>query len=255
MSQPPAVEIEDLWFSYGSQTVLENVTLSLGEREFISFIGPNGGGKTTLLKLLLGLLRPDRGRVRVLGTSALEARPRVGYAPQHLLFDTRFPVSVMDVVLMGRLGKTSCLGFYRRRDREAALQALEEVELTGFGKRPFSELSGGERQRVLIARSLASSPELLLLDEPTASLDAGAEEGVNALLRSLTQRMTVIMVSHDVAVVSESVDKVVCIQTTVAMHPTAELTGEMIRALYGRDIRLVRHDHDCLRRCELEREP
>jgi len=246
MTDTPAVEINDLWFSYGSQLVLREVNLRIQPAERVCIVGPNGGGKTTLLKLILGLLRPTRGRVRVFGQSPEHARRRVGYTPQHAMFDPSFPVSVTDVVLMGCLGKAGVLGPYRKADRAAAAEAIEEVGVYESRKRSFSQLSGGQRQRVLIARALASQPDLLLLDEPTANLDVGVEQQLYDLLGRLGERLTVVLVSHDIGFVSELVDKVVCVQSTVAVHPTTELTGALMQDLYGHNVRLVRHDHDCL---------
>jgi len=244
-----AIDMSDVWFSYAGQTVLREVNLQVSRGEMVSMVGPNGGGKTTLLKLMLGLLRPDRGVIRILGRTPREARPLVGYVPQHASFDTKFPASVRDVVLMGRLGKASLAGPYGKADREAADKALAEVELAEAGRRAFAELSGGQRQRVLISRALVCQPELLLLDEPTASLDLAVENEFYKLLARLGERMTIVLVSHDVGFVSQATGKVVCVRGTVAVHPTAELTGELVTEIYGQDIRLVRHDHDCLTDC------
>jgi len=240
-----AVDIRDLWFSYDSIPVLQGVNLSILTGQKVCMVGPNGGGKTTLVKLILGLLKPTRGRVRVFGGSPVTERKRIGYVPQHVAFDPKFPVSVIDVVLMGRLGQTGVLGPYRRGDRQAASGALEAVGLGDLAKRAFSDLSGGQRQRVLIARAIASGPELLLLDEPTANLDIGVEADFHELLEQLSEKLTLVMVSHDVGFVSQLVDKVVCVHGAVAVHPTAELTGELMRDLYGHDVMLVRHDHNC----------
>jgi zinc transport system ATP-binding protein len=250
MTDARAVDIEGLWFSYDQAVILQDVDLEIGRREMVCLIGPNGGGKTTLLKLMLGLLRPDRGRIRVLGRRPGESGGAVGYAPQHARFDERFPVTVMDVALMGRLGLAGSVGGYGRSHRKAARRALDEVGLGDHLHRPLAELSGGQRQRVLIARALASGPELLLLDEPTSNLDASVEAELYDLLAGLSERMSVVLVSHDIAFVTERVQKVVCVQGTVAVHPTADLTGDIMRDLYGRDIRLVRHDHDCLQQCK-----
>jgi len=242
-----AIDIRDLWFSYNGQPVLRDVTLSVTPGELVCMIGPNGSGKTTLLKLMLGLLRPDKGTVRILGQSPTDARPMVGYTPQYTAFDANFPACVMDIVLMGRLGRTRMLGPSGKADRAAAVEAMNEVDLYHLRHRWLGELSAGQRQRVMIARSLVAQPKLLLFDEPTASLDAGVQNEFYQMLENLTRRMTLVVVSHDVAFVSERVGKVVCVTGTVAVHPTADLTGDMMRDLYGQDIRLVRHDHDCRR--------
>ena len=242
----PAIEISDLWFSYGAQMVLRGVNLRIERGEFVCMLGPNGGGKTTLLRLMLGLLKPDRGSVLVLGGRPRDTCSAAGYVAQQSQFDPSFPVSVLDVVLMGRLGQGGAIGWHRRADVRHADAALEEVRMSGLRKRPFSELSGGQRQRVLIARALAAEPELLLLDEPTSNLDVGVEQEFHTMLAGLAQRMTVVLVSHDIGFVTEKVGKVICVQQTVAVHPTASLTGDVMRDLYGQDIRLVRHDHSCV---------
>jgi zinc transport system ATP-binding protein len=242
----PVIEVSDLWFSYDSQLVLRDVNFRVERGEFVCMLGPNGGGKTTLLRLMLGLLKPDRGTVRVLGGDPQTACSRTGYVAQQAQFDPSFPVSVLDVVLMGRLGRTRSLGPHRRADVQAAAAALAEVSMQALLKRPFSDLSGGQRQRVLIARALAGEPEMLLLDEPTSNLDVGVEQEFQDLLAGLAKRMTILLVSHDIGFVTENVDKVICVQEKVAVHPTAELTGSVMRELYGQDIRLVRHDHSCV---------
>ena len=240
----PVVEVEDLWFAYNGQPVLRDVSMEIPRGELVSVVGPNGGGKTTLLKLMLGLLRPDRGTIRVLGLPPHRARPRVGYTPQHARFDPSFPASVLDVVLMGRLGRTSRVGPFRRADRRAAAEAMDEVGLARLARRPFEALSGGQRQLALIARALAGQPRLLLLDEPTSNLDVRVQSEFYDLLVALSRRMTVLLVSHDVGFVTRAVSKVACIRQTIAVHPTAEVTGEMMRSLYGHDVQAVRHDHD-----------
>jgi len=245
MTETPAIELSDVWFSYDAGPVLRRVNVRVAEGEHVCMVGPNGGGKTTLLKLILGLLRPDRGQVRVFGGPPGEKRGHVGYTPQHAAFDPQFPVSAADVVLMGRLGRAGRWGPYRRDDRRAADRALAEVGLADLRNGPFAALSGGQRQRVLIARALAAEPRLLLLDEPTASLDIGVEAEFHQLLGRLSDRMTLVIVSHDVGFVSQLVTKVLCVHGQVAVHPTDELTGELMLDLYGHDVRLIRHDHDC----------
>jgi zinc transport system ATP-binding protein len=239
----PIIEVRGVWFAYDRESVLEDVNLSIGDRDFVSMVGPNGGGKTTLLKLFLGLLKPTRGEVRVFGTSPERARPRMGYMPQHVRHDLAFPVSVLDVVLMGRLGVGGSLGRYGRADHAVARRSLDEVGLADLAGRPFAALSGGQRQRVLIARALACEPELLLLDEPTSNLDLRVQDDFYELLRDLNARHAVILVSHDVGFVSKLVQRVVCVNRGVTVHATSELRGTDLMELYGPDVRMVRHDH------------
>jgi zinc transport system ATP-binding protein len=206
-------------------------------------VGPNGGGKTTLLRLILGLHRPTAGSVRVFGRPPQESRARIGYVPQHSHTDPSFPATVLDVVLMGRLGRTRVFGPYSRADREVAMRSLEDVALEELAERPFSNLSGGQTQRVLIARALASEPELLLLDEPTANLDIAMENELYSIIQTLKERLTVLLASHDLAFVSGYTDTVACVNRRVAVHTTSEVTPELINELYGREVRFVRHDH------------
>jgi zinc transport system ATP-binding protein len=240
-----AITIEGVSFAYEAAPVLTNVNLTIDEGDFVSIIGPNGGGKTTLLRLMLGLLTPRTGVIRVLGESPEHARSRVGYVPQYFQFDTSFPVTVMDVVLMGRLDRHRSFGHYRGRDRAAADKALRDVEVYDLRDHPFSELSGGQRQRVLIARALASEPRLFLLDEPTTNVDPAVQDELYDLLAVLNQRLTIVMVSHDIGLVSTLVKRVVCVNRTVWVHPTSDLTGETIASLYGSNVSMVRHDLRC----------
>ena len=241
-----AIAIRGLDFGYGREPLLRGVDLTIPAGDFVSVVGPNGSGKTTLLKLALGLLKPRAGTVEVFGLAPEQARRRVGYVPQHPHLDPLFPVGVLDVALMGRLARAPALGRWRREDRTAARDALAEVGLADLADRHFASLSGGQKQRVLIARALAGGPDLLLLDEPTAGLDAHVEEDFYRLLEELNRRLTIVMVSHDLGFVSGFVRSVACVgRGDVVIHPTSEVTGRMIADLYGGDVRLVRHDHRC----------
>lgn len=241
MSEFP-VCMHHVTFGYDQTPVLEDVSLDIAAKELVCVVGPNGGGKTTLLKLVLGLLSPNSGTVRVFGGDPKQSRGRLGYVPQYQKFDATFPVRVRDVVLMGRIRSGWPICRYSHADRDAASRALAEVSLSAFVDRPFSALSGGQRQRVLIARALASEPELLLLDEPTANLDVRVEHELNELLNRLRERMTVVVVTHDLGFVSSYVHRVVCVNRHVAVHPTSVLDDEAVRALYGGEFRVVRHD-------------
>lgn len=243
MNDRTVVKFTDVDFSYNGAPVLAGVQFAIPARTFISIVGPNAGGKTTLLKLMLGLLKPERGRIEIFGLPPVKARPRIGYMPQHVQFDSRFPVSVLDVALMGRLGAGGGIGPYRKADREAALEALRRLEMEAFRRRPFTDLSGGQRQRVLIARALAAEPELLLLDEPTANVDMAVETELFELLHVMSADITIVVVSHDLGFVSQYVESVICVNRRVMVHPTAAVTGEVISALYGADVRMVNHRH------------
>jgi zinc transport system ATP-binding protein len=245
LDAPRVIEAQGVSFSFNGELVLEGVNLTVARNDFVAMVGPNGGGKSTLVRLLLGLLQPQHGRVLVLGKPPAKVRRRLGYLPQHPSLDRAFPINVDEVVLMGRLGLggLGLGGRWQKADREAAEQALVTVGLADLAGRPFAALSGGQRQRVLIARALATQPEVLFLDEPFAGVDPGAEENIYELLEELSPHMTVLMVSHDLGFVSPLVGHVICVNRTVATHPTTELTPEVIHDMYGREVRMVRHDH------------
>ena len=237
-----AIRIHDLTFSYSRHPILENVNLGIESGEFAAVIGPNGAGKTTLLKLILGLLQPQRGSVSVYGISPEAARHRIGYMPQYPKLDYDFPVTAGDVVLMGRLGHGRRIGPYQSKDRQVAIRALEEVNCTDLRNQPFSVLSGGQRQRVLIARALASEPDLLLFDEPTLSLDPEVQHDLYELLHQLNERLTVVIVSHDIGFVSKHVQKIICVNRKVALHCATDIDESIISMLYGdMGVRLVDH--------------
>ena len=238
------IEFHQVDFAYGRDRVLENVSLSIPAGDFVAMVGPNGGGKTTMLKLMLGLLQPNRGSVTLLGRSPEQGRVVVGYTPQYLHVDMQFPISVLDIVLMGRM-KRGCRWWCSKSDRRAAHDALAVMRLADKADTPFRLLSGGQRQRVLIARAICGDPEILLLDEPTNNIDPSAEAIMYDILQELNRRLTIIIVSHDLGVVSKIVKSVVCVNRNVVVHPTSEITGAVISELYGSEMRLVRHDHRC----------
>ena len=242
MDTQPAIKIENVSFSYNGFRVLDSVNLAVYEKDFLSLVGPNAGGKTTLLKLILGLLKPTSGSIQVLGLPPAKACSRIGYMPQHSNLDPLFPVSVMDVVLMGRMGNGRRFGFFSKSDREKAEEALRKVELLDVRNRSFSDLSGGQRQRVLIARALVTDPDLLLLDEPTSNVDAAVETKLFEFLNHLNEKMTVVLVTHDLGFVSGYVKRVACVNRRLVVHATHEISGKMINELYGSEVQMVRHD-------------
>lgn len=244
-SSVPAVAIEALDFSYRTtEKILDSVQLEIPTGDFVCIIGPNGGGKTTLLKVLLGLLKPVSGRVRIFGKMPEAARRQMGYLPQHGQFDMDFPLNVLDAVLMGKVG-THRFGPYSSTDKAAAYQTLEEVGMAAVAHSAFAALSGGQRQRVLLARALVGNPNILILDEPTSFLDQKYQIKLLELLHRLNQRMTILMVSHDIGFVSSYVKTVICLNHQAAIHPTSQLTGSMIREIYGSHTEMIRHDHRC----------
>lgn len=250
MQDPQSViELTDVSFGYPpaglGAAVLESVSLAVPPRDFLGIIGPNGGGKSTLLKIILGLLTPQRGTVRVFGRRPMQARSRIGYVPQHAGMDPSVPASVLDVVRMGRLHRSRWGSTFSREHTDAAMAALEQTGTAALARRSVGQLSGGQRQRVLIARALASDAELLLLDEPTAGVDAAAEQSLTGLLKSLNERLAIVMVSHDVSFVSRHLKRVACLSRTLAVHDAAEVTHEMLAHMYHDPVSAVHHHTHC----------
>ncbi len=240
-----AVEVRDVCFAYGGQEVLHNVTFSIARHELVAIVGPNGGGKTTLLKLLLGELQPRFGEIRVLGAAPSVSRSRVGYVPQAIPFDPRFPVSVREVVLMGRVAKAR-LGLFGKADHAAAEAALAKVGMSGFARRAFAEISGGERQRVMIAQALAGGSEMLFFDEPVANVDPEHASKLYNLFKDLTSDgVTVLMVSHNLGVVTGHATQILCVNRTAGMHAIGELASQTFTEAFGGSLTAIRHEADC----------
>ena len=237
------IQVRDVSFSYDGPLVLESVGLDIQDGEFIGVVGPNAGGKSTLLKLMLGLLEPVKGEIRVLGKSPKRGRRQIGYVPQYPAFSRDFPITVEQTVLMGRLGTGRFWGGYSRQDYQIAARAMKETEVLSLKARQLATLSGGQLQRVLVARALACEPRILILDEPTANIDMRVETDIFDLLKLLNQRMTIIVVSHDVGFISQYVDRVACLNRTLMCHHTAAIDGQVISELYGSDVHMVEHVH------------
>ena len=240
----PVIEINNVSFTYTRVPVLKSVSLSIAEEEFLGVVGPNAGGKSTLIKLILGLIEPDSGTVTVLGKSPVDACSHIGYVPQYPTFSRRdFPISVRDTVLMGRLGTGKWYGGYSREDNAIAEKAMQAVEVPDIANRPIGSLSGGQLQRVLIARALACEPEILILDEPTANIDMRVEEDIFGLLKQYNDHMTIIVVSHDIGFISGYVERVACINQELVCHTTDEISGKTIEELYGAPVKIIQHAH------------
>jgi zinc transport system ATP-binding protein len=232
MNDSPAISLKDVFFSYEKTPILSGVNVSIEKGEFVGIFGPNGGGKTTLLKILMGFLKEDNGSVSILGTSAKEARQHIGYVPQISKIDKQFPITVEEVVQMGSLSKVNFFGKLKKTYKIKALEALEKVGMLDKKDCSFGSLSGGQAQRVLIARALATDPKLLFLDEPTASVDPVAEKEILSLLASLKGEITILMVTHDLQTILEEVGKLLCVHRDVHTHSPSHVCEHFGLGLY-----------------------
>lgn len=250
MNSDTLVTIHNVSFHYNGEPTIADINLDVARGEFLGILGPNGSGKTTLLKIILGLLKPNTGSVQLFGKDIHEFADwsKIGYVPQKAGSNvTSFPITVEEVVSMGRMNAGRWIDFSTSSDNTAITQALESVGMQNFRYRLLNELSGGQQQRVFIARALASHPELLILDEPTVGVDVDAQEKFYELLQKLnkTQRLTLILVSHDVDVIAHEVSKVVCINGRLVYHGTPKevLKSDFMEKLYGKELRFVVHGH------------
>ena len=245
MNATAAISVRQVSFAYaGGEAVLDCASLDVPAGAFMAVLGPNGGGKTTLLKLLLGVLAPDSGEISIFGQPPAHACYRIGYVPQYCGANFNLPVSVLEAVLMGRLNqRPRLLGRHWSKAKEqceAARQALDQVGLAGFEARPVTALSGGQRQRLLTARALAAAPEILLLDEPTANIDPQGKFCFYEFLADLAGPKTVLMVSHDLSLAAEPLSAIAIVNNgAIVTAPGSTLTPELLAALYGA------HSHDC----------
>ncbi len=237
----PAIKFDHVSFSYDSHAVLEDVSFSINHGDFLGIIGPNGGGKTTLLKLCLGLLRPKKGKVEIYGKEPVKMRKILGYIPQNPNPNPNFPVSVLDVVLMGRISHSKPGKRFRRDDYESAKEALSRVGMAEFLDSPIEKLSGGQRQRVFLARALATEPKILLLDEPTTGIDAPSQSMLFELLKELNSQMTIVLVTHDTIVISRYIKTVACVNQRVFLHEEGKITQQMLDATYQCPVDLIAH--------------
>ncbi len=237
-----AVRIENLTVTYGETPAIAGVSLHVKDGDYLGIIGPNGGGKTTLLKAILGLVPALSGEAFVYGKKAGKVGKLIGYVPQITALDKGFPITVHEVVLTGLLKPSFTLFHkYTQRDKEKADEYLNQVGIYRLRDRMISELSGGEFQRMLIARALAAEPKLLLLDEPTASVDVSSSDQIFSLLKELNKKITIIMVTHDLFAVASHVKTLACMNGTLVYHGDPQLNEEIAQALYGCPIDLITH--------------
>lgn len=237
----PLISLKSVWAGYEDDLILENVNFSVYRGDYVGLIGPNGGGKTTLIRVILGLIKPTRGEVKVMGRSAKEGRRFIGYVPQVPSEDRDFPASVWDVVRMGRLGHGPLTRHYSKQDDAIVEEKLNWVGLWDLHKRAMGELSGGQRQRVHIARALASEPAILLLDEPTASVDSETSSNLYELLRQLNEQVTILLISHDMTAISTYVKTIGCVNRRVIYHREKQVSPDMLELGYECPVDLIAH--------------
>jgi zinc transport system ATP-binding protein len=235
------INLKDVWVRYEDITVLEGINLVVQQHDFLGLIGPNGGGKSTLIKVILGMIKPCQGTVSVLDAPPRKSRKYIGYVPQYSLFDLNFPITVWEVGLMGRLGHRGLLSRYNSEDKQAVYKALDTVEMLEYKDRQIGKLSGGQRQRVFIARALASDPKLLLLDEPASGIDTHMQTEFYELLDKLKKSMAIVMVSHDISAISMYMDKIACLNRKLYYHDSKELTSDDLEATYQCPVEFIAH--------------
>ena len=239
-----AIEVSQVSFGYiRAEPALKNVSFTVKPGEFVGIIGPNGGGKTTLLKLLMGFLPPWKGKISIFGKKPTDYPNGIAYVPQALDTDRQFPISVLDLVLEGRLSRLPWWGSFSKVDREAALHALEQVKLSDFRHHSFGKLSGGQAQRALIARALAQNPEVLLLDEPMSYVDMESEADIYDILTQIQGKITCLMVTHDIRAVIQKVKRVLCVQGTVMSLEPSQVCEHFALGLYHFPLVLTPESH------------
>lgn len=233
------VEIKNMSYKIKDNYILEDINLSIKNKDFLAIIGPNGGGKSTLLKIIMGLLKPESGSINVFNSTPEEARKHIGYLPQITHLESDFPINVFDTVLMGRY--KGILKDYNETDEKYVINALKSVKMSDFRNEQIGNLSGGQLQRVLIARALSRKPKLLLLDEPTASIDPEMQSLFYELLKKIRKEMAVVLVSHDVGVVSSYVETIACLNHRLFSHGPVETAAKGIKEAYNFKLDVITH--------------
>jgi len=239
------IQAKNLNFSYfknPATNALTEISFDVYKKDFVGLIGPNGGGKSTLLKIILGLLQPDKGEINIFGKTTKNARNHIGYVPQYSQIDLNYPISVWEVVISGLLGKKRIASFFNTEEKEKTNEILKKMKLNNIKNRSIGNLSGGQRQRVLLARSLIRNPKLLLLDEPTNNVDKESGDNLYNFLAELNKKMTIILVSHDFNTVSKYVNRIFCLKQRLVCHDAKKITEACISS----DFKHVHHGKDCI---------
>jgi zinc transport system ATP-binding protein len=244
------IEINNISFAYGKELVIDKANLNIHKGDYLGIVGPNGGGKTTLLKIILGLLKPSSGSISLFGQNINSFRnwSKIGYVPQKAVdFDINFPATVYEVVAMGRYGKRGLFNSLNSDDKKIIDDSIKQVEMFKFKDRIIGDLSGGQQQRAFIARALSAQPEIIFLDEPTVGVDVKTQEAFYNLLKKLNQtlHLTLVLVSHDIDVVAKEVTELACINKTLLYYddPQKFFKNEGLQKLYGRQAKFIFHNH------------
>ena len=243
---PVILEFNKVDFSYGPVQVLEGASFHIHAGEFVALVGPNGAGKSTILKLILALENPNKGNITLFGSSPHASREKIGYVPQLITYDPAFPISVEEVVRIGRIAPFARR--YTPEDQQAVEQALEQMDLSDLAKRPYRALSGGQRRRVLVARALSANPKMLILDEPTSNMDVESEQRLFSALGDLKGETTILIVTHDTSFVSSLTDRALCVGEfgpqkmgrKVVQHEVVAIDDDSLKVLHNTTL-----SHEC----------
>lgn len=244
------IEVKNVSFSYDNDIILDKISFNVHQGDYLGIVGPNGGGKTTLLKIMLGLLRPSTGVVTIFGSDIqhFNTWSKIGYVPQKAVhFDSNFPATVYEVVSMGRYGRIGLFHSLNSTDKDIIDESLRQVDMYEYKNRIIGDLSGGQQQRVFIARALVSEPEIIFLDEPTVGVDVNTQESFYKLLKKLNQTLslTLILVSHDIDMVAHESTEIACVNKTLNYDscPVDLLKTEKLHTLYGHQAKFITHNH------------
>ena len=237
----PIIQISDLYAAYEEKTALSHVDLTVYERDFLGIIGPNGGGKTTLIKSILGLHQPQKGKIHFYKNGKEVPEINMGYLPQYNNIDKKFPISVYEVILSGLSKQKSIFQRYSNEQHELVRQMIIQMGLEGMDKRAIGELSGGQLQRALLGRALVSNPEVIILDEPNTYIDKRFEAKLYSLLEEINKERAIILVSHDIGTILKNVKTIACVNETVHYHPHTEVPTEWLEEHFGCPIEMLGH--------------
>ena len=239
----PLIQITDLSASYDNKTVLSHINLTVYEQDFLGVIGPNGGGKTTLVKSILGLHQPNKGQIRFFREGKETPEINMGYLPQYNSIDKKFPISVYEVVLSGLSKQKSLFKRYSKEQHEQVREIIDRMGLEGCENRAIGQLSGGQLQRAMLGRALVSNPEVVILDEPNTYIDKRFEAKLYELLEEINRERAIILVSHDIGTVLQNVKTIACVNETLDYHPDTEVPAEWLEEHFGCPIELLGHGH------------